>query len=173
MVVEFLNNDVALLGEFNDTPDECSLNTLESDIYTPMSIESEKEGFLIKLTESLASTNHVSYRLKRLDKMDSIINLVNAAILGSSLENLDNYSSDSLVKKALYGQILITPGLKSRLYQSASSTLTAQIVIPPYLKIESLLPGPIGIYSGNETIKLKICINLLNKTSKYTYKGSL
>ncbi len=25
----------------------------------------------------------------------------------------------------------------------------------PYLKIESLLPGPIGIDSGNETIKLK------------------
>ncbi len=105
MVVDFLNTDIALLGDFNGTPDECSLNTLESGIYTPMSIESEKEGFLIKLTESLASTNHVSYRLKRPDKMDSIVNLVNAA----TLENLDNYSSDTLVKKALYGRVLTLP----------------------------------------------------------------
>lgn len=171
---------VALLGDFNDTPDDRSLNTLESGIDTPMSIENEKGGFLVNLTEPLASKDHVSYGLKSLDKTDSIVKLVNPAIVGSRLENLDNYSSDTPVKKALYDQILVTPELKSLLYQSAEARVFDDIVgidgnddtrasdhLPVYvdfdcptcdtpdLRIESLLPNPIGKDSGNETIKIK------------------
>lgn len=170
---------VALLGDFNDTPDDRSLNTLENGSLSPREKENRIGTFLVNLTEPLAAEDRVSFGLKSLDTTNSIIKRVESSIAGSRQQNLDNFKSDTPVVKALYDQILVTKELKSLFHSSAmartfdwlegtrgNEDTRASDHIPivvnfncpdcdkPSLKIKSLLPNPSGSDSGQETITI-------------------
>ena len=171
---------VALFGDFNDTPDDRSLNTLERGIDSPMLIENVNGSFLINITEPLTLKEHVSFGLKSLDKTDSIVRLVNPSIPGSRKENIDNFLNDIPARKALYDQILVSPALITLFSQPTAAKIFDDVVgidgnddtrasdhLPVYvdfhcpdcdapkLRITALLPNPLGSDSGNELIKIQ------------------
>lgn len=170
---------VALLGDFNDTPDDASLNTMESGQLSIAEAENSVGGFLVILTEPLLYEQHVSYGLKSTDTTATIIKMLDTAIEHSRQTNFDNFESDTPVSKALYDQILITPSLarlissggKVRVFDDRSGVIgnndtRASDHVPvfldfnhpyvdtPTLKNSSLLPNPIGSDIGNETITI-------------------
>ncbi|HFQ4975373.1 TPA: hypothetical protein ACGUT0_001874 [Vibrio vulnificus] len=171
---------VALLGDFNDTPDDASLNSLEIGMKASMAVENDIGTFLVNVTEPLVANDEVSFGLKSLAKTSTIIERVEPSIMGSRQQNIDNYDSDTAVTHAMYDQILISPKLLS-LFQGKQHTtvfdftdavignddtrasdhvpviLTLGIIQPkiPNLKIKALLPNPAGTDYGNETITIK------------------
>ncbi len=171
---------VALLGDFNDTPDDRSLNTLERGITSPILIENVNGSFLINITEPLTLKAHVSFGLKSLDKTDSIVRLVNPSIPGSRKENIDNFLNDIPARKALYYPILVSPALITLFSQPTAAKIFDEVVgidgnddtqasdhLPVYvdfhcsdsdapkLRITALLSNPLGSDSGNELIQIQ------------------
>lgn len=170
---------VVLLGDFNDTPDDASLNTLETGALSPQALENVPGNYFINLAEPLVAQNLVSYGLKSNTKTDTLIELIDAAVPNSRLTNLDNYAADVEVTHAMYDQVLVTPSLVSaynnQKYAYTFEELTAVVGnedsrasdhIPviatfginahplPKLTIISLLANPVGTDYQNETITL-------------------
>jgi len=170
---------VVLLGDFNDTPDDASLNTLETGALSHQALENVPGNYFINLAEPLVAQNLVSFGLKSNAKTDALIELIDAAVLNSRQTNLDNYAADVEVTHAMYDQILVTPPLVSaynnQKYAYTFEELTAVVGnedtrasdhIPiiatfginahplPNLTIISLLANPVGTDYQNETITL-------------------
>ncbi len=116
-ILDFIDSSsydkIVLLGDFNDTPDDASLNTLETGALSPQALENVPGNYFVNLAEPLVAQNLVSYGLKSNAKTDALIELVDAVVPDSRQTNLDNYAADVEVTHAMYDQILATPALLS------------------------------------------------------------
>ncbi|NAW68182.1 hypothetical protein CAG54_04780 [Vibrio sp. V27_P1S3P104] len=183
-IVEFVNAqsnpNIVLLGDFNDTPDDASSNTLEMGYEAIRQIENVPDPFLINLTETLAARDIVSYGLKSNALTGDYFKKVDSVVVGSRQTNLDNYITDTINSHGLYDQIYISPAIDSafsskwliRTFEHPSAidgnndtrasdhlpviaTLGLTEIPKPHIKITALLPNPVGTDSKNETITLK------------------
>ncbi|CAH8242111.1 MULTISPECIES: endonuclease/exonuclease/phosphatase family protein [Vibrio] len=170
---------IALLGDFNDTPDDRSLNTLEIGLLSTLHLENNKGSFLVNLTEPLIEQDAVSYGLKSNDVTDSIVKRINPSITGSRQKNLEDFDTDLAMDKALYDQILLSASLydflggqlQAKAFDwpigiQGNDDTRASDYIPiyvdfscldcekPTLKIKSLLPNPAGSDTGKETVTI-------------------
>ncbi|ENM3764394.1 endonuclease/exonuclease/phosphatase family protein [Vibrio cholerae] len=170
---------IVLLGDFNDTPDDRSLNTLEIGQLSSLHLENNKGTFLVNLTEPLIEHDMVSYGLKSNDVTDSIVKRINPSITGSRQKNLLNIDTELAMEKALYDQILLSASLyvflggqlQAKAFDwpiaiQGNEDTRASDHIPiyvdflcldcdkPTLKISSLLPNPSGSDKGKETVTI-------------------
>jgi endonuclease/exonuclease/phosphatase family metal-dependent hydrolase len=112
---------VILLGDFNDNPDDRSLNILEQgDPEASGGVDTEEGTFLFNATESLLKEDICSYGYRDVDKKPKT-GTFNLTVPGSRAENNrwrgieHHYWRDVKVKAILFDQILVTPNLKSRI----------------------------------------------------------
>lgn len=123
MIVDYIrhnlmNRNVVLLADFNDDPDDRSLNVLEyGDPQAPGGIDTMDDTFLFNTTEQLVAKDYCSFGLNYIyghiqtDTFD-------ARIPGSREENNKwrgkeyDYYKDVKVKEILFDQILVSIDLK-------------------------------------------------------------
>ncbi len=99
-----------LLGDFNDNPDDQSLNILEQgDPDARFDVENRADAFLANLTEALAAEGQVSWgrdeqdvQAERLETRDSESRQRNAA-----LRSTNEHTGDILFDQLLVSQVLL------------------------------------------------------------------
>ena len=172
--------DYILLGDFNDNPDDRSLNILETG--NPVAVagqENTQGGFLVNLTESLLLDDHVSYGL---DANDIDNGRIETTKPGMRQENNEKRGQDYFGREVLLDQILIPRRLLGRYdpgsvhvfdhpsgvrgsWQARASDhlpMFADFVFGtnggdaprPSLAISAVLPDPNGSDRGNEQVML-------------------
>ena len=181
---EFDDDLYVLLGDFNDSPDDRSLNILESGSPHAAAGPEEIQGpFLINLTEPLWADDHVSHGRKsnELTPDASRVDLVDP---GSRDRNNSLRGTDAHTGDILFDQILIPPSMLTH-YQAGSTavfdlpvavlgnnTTRASDHLPVFadfsfstpspppthsavVQITALLPNPSGQDAGNEQVTLR------------------
>ena len=112
---------VIVLGDFNDNPDDRSLNILEyGDAAAPGGIDTEDDTFLFNTTEQFLDRDYCSWGFNYLYK-NTTADTFSLTVLGAARENNKwrgiekvDYYRDVRVKSILYDQILVSQNLKSR-----------------------------------------------------------
>ncbi|MFG0306543.1 MAG: endonuclease/exonuclease/phosphatase family protein [Phycisphaerales bacterium JB040] len=180
---EFQDRQVIVVGDFNDTPDDRSLNILETgDPDAPASMENEQGEFLVNLTETLLVDEHVSWG-KKTNDIDRSTDRIDTTTPGSRAFNFEHRDSDDLnIWDALLDQILISHNLLDNYHHGSVGVLDlgdaargnnksrASDHLPVYadfvfaapgrvdtpaLTIHACLPDPQGEDGGNETVTLR------------------
>lgn len=180
---DFHEESVILLGDFNDTPDDCSLNILESGDPDAACGPEEQEGsFMVNLTEPLYADGHVSYGLNSADVHDGEIDTTdpNARQRNNEPQRSARNSGDQL-----FDQILVTPSLTDHYVGGSAEvfdlgvaavgneTTRASDHLPVYaefvfgepgdgqgaprgnrVQIASVLPNPEGRDAGHEVVSV-------------------
>ena len=119
---------IVLLGDFNDNPDDRSLNILEyGDPDAPGGIDEASDTFLFNTSEALLDSNHCSYGYNYLhDKIES--DTFDPMVSGARAENNKwrdkphNFMRDVKVKAILFDQILVSQNLKHHVHSSGIFT---------------------------------------------------
>jgi endonuclease/exonuclease/phosphatase family metal-dependent hydrolase len=103
-----------LLGDFNDSPDDTSLNILETgDLLTKGRMENDPDHFLINLCEPLWAKDYVSFGAYLLPRGKPFV----PKVQGARKENDRwrdkdyRYPDDLSIIQILFDQILVTPAL--------------------------------------------------------------
>ena len=180
---EFQDEQVIVLGDFNDTPDDRSLNILETgDPDALASMENEQGEFLVNLTETLLVDEHVSWG-KKTNDIDRTTDRIDTTTPGSRAFNFEHRDSDDLnIWDALLDQILITHNLLDNYHHGSIAVFDlgdasrgnnksrASDHLPVYadfffgvpdqldtpdLTIHACLPNPEGEDKGHETVTLR------------------
>ncbi len=118
-VVERLREDfegkkVILLGDFNDNPDDESVNILETGNPNAQGGAEDDQGtFLVNLTEPLCAAGHVSIGVE-FDDLDAQTGRLNTIDPNSRQRNNDGRGTNLNTGKILFDQILISPGMLDR-----------------------------------------------------------
>lgn len=179
---DFHEDAFILLGDFNDAPDDRSLNILETGDPNATAGPEEIAGpFLVNLTEPLYAQGHVSFGRKSNDVHNGQINTVDpgARDRNNQLRGTDAHTGDQL-----FDQILVPPQMLERyvagsaavfdvgLAAIGNNTNRASDHLPvfadfvfgaeeepptegvPALRIISLLPNPEGPDQGNEVVTI-------------------
>lgn len=109
----FDGEDIILLGDFNDNPDDLSLNILETgrEDADPGPDDTSDDSFLLNLTQSLLNEDHVSWGLS---ERNIINNKLDTRIPGSRKRNNDTRGTQKTSGPILFDQILITPDMLRR-----------------------------------------------------------
>lgn len=180
---DFANRNFILLGDFNDDPDDRSLNILETGDVNAVGGAEELEGpFLLNLMEPLVAQDRVSEGRTAGDIVGDKIVTVDT---GSRKRNNDQRGTNQNSGDILFDQILIPVWMKSRyvggsaaifddkaaLQGSSSSRASdhlpvyAEFVLGPApddgppaatgVRIVSVLPNPTGGDPGNEEVTLR------------------
>ena len=164
-----------LLGDFNDNPDDQSLNILETgDPDAKIEIENTPGTFLVNLTEPLAALNQVTNSLFNMD-FDQNGEIINIDV-NSRNRNFDFSATDTHTGNILFDQILIPRSLLGHYIEGSATIFTGeenrgasdhlpvfadfrvQAMPGPVIDtvlIEALLPNPDGQDAGNETVTLR------------------
>lgn len=109
---DFHDEFFILLGDFNDNPDDRSLNILETgDPNTAGGPEENQGPFLINLTEPLVVSDHVSHGRNSLDIQGGQINTIDP---GSRQRNNDGRRTNEHTGDILFDQILIPAHMLNR-----------------------------------------------------------
>jgi endonuclease/exonuclease/phosphatase family metal-dependent hydrolase len=179
----FDDRDFILLGDFNDNPDDRSLNILETgDPNAPGGAEEEESDgpFLINLMEPLVAADRVSHGRNTANINDDRVDTIDP---GSRARNNDHRGEDVNTGDILFDQILIPMrmlpryvGASAQVFDSAvaargnnatrasdhlpvSAEFTLGAPEPdtggPGLRIISLLPDPTGADQGREQVTLR------------------
>jgi endonuclease/exonuclease/phosphatase family metal-dependent hydrolase len=123
MIVEYIrqnlmNKNVILLADFNDDPDDRSVNILEfGDPQVPGGIDEMEDTFLFNTSEQLVEKDYCSYGLNYI-YADVQTDTFDARVLGSREENNKwrdkqyDFYKDVKVKEILLDQVLISMNLK-------------------------------------------------------------
>ncbi len=118
------NDYIVVLGDFNDSPDDRSLNILEyGTADAKAGIDTIPDTFLFNSSEELTEKNMVSFGLGYTYKNKSSKN-VSSIVLGSRAENNKwrnkeyNYYKDVKIKDTLLDQILFSQNLKKYIQKS-------------------------------------------------------
>ena len=119
---------IVLLGDFNDNPDDRSLNILESgnpDAFP--GIDQLPDAFLYNTSEALLDSNYCSYGYNYLyEKIES--GIFDPIVSGARAENNKwrgkphNFMRDVKVKAILFDQILVSQNLKDHVQSSGVFT---------------------------------------------------
>ena len=139
MMMQFLTSrvkqdQVILLGDFNDNPDDQSLNILEYGALDAQGgVDKEPDTFLYNVTESLLEKNYCSYGYNYLydDLKEPTFDPV---VQGAREENNKwrgkehDFMQDVKVKAILFDQILVSQNLKDRLMDRGVFTGASAVV---------------------------------------------
>jgi len=117
---EFDERLYVLLGDFNDTPDDRSLNILETGDPMALAGPEQIEGpFLVNLMEPLWVLDQCSYGRKSQDAIDEVtVDLVDA---GARARNNERRGTDRNTGDALFDQILVPPSMHDRLVPDSAA----------------------------------------------------
>lgn len=161
MMVDYIKTNmsgknVVLLGDFNDNPDDRSLNILEyGDSMATGGIDSVEDTFLYNATETLLDNDYVSYGYWEIypEIPEETFNLT---VTGAREENnkwrgLENYNyyTDVKIKGILFDQVLVSMNLR------------------PYVRDVGVLNYAFAI-KGNESK-----IRFEHDSLRYLHRGSL
>jgi endonuclease/exonuclease/phosphatase family metal-dependent hydrolase len=177
----FDGKNFILLGDFNDNPDDRSLNILETGNPAALGGAEEIDGpFLINLMEPLVAAGHVSHGRTRNDIVGDRINTID---VDSRQRNNSARGTNTNTGDILFDQLLI-PVMMRSLYVTNSvkifdhevamrGTITSAAsdhlpvyadfvfgatppdpVVSTNLRIVSLLPNPSGEDMGNEQVTI-------------------
>ena len=179
---QFDEKDFILLGDFNDNPDDRSLNILETGMpNAPAGPEHILGPFLLNLTESLLVSGHVSHGRNTSDIVGERINTIDPE---SRDRNNDARGTNDHTGDILFDQILIPMRMQSRYVQGSvevfdhavgvrgNRTTRASDHLPVYadfvftasvtepdpaiaLRIVALLPNPEGADRGHEQVTIE------------------
>ena len=181
---QFQDKQFILLGDFNDNPDDRSLNILETGDPDAAAGPEEIDGpFLINLMEPLVAAGHVSHGRTIADIVGDRINTVDP---NSRARNNDHRGTNVNTGDILFDQILIPVGMRKRLANCSAKVFDHEIAIrgagdniasdhlpvfadfvfavdaisfcnpnPDALKIVALLPNPVGLDAGREEVTLR------------------
>jgi len=176
---DFDEVDFILLGDFNDNPDDRSLNILESG--SPASIGGPEEvagPFLINLTEPLMVDGHVSHGRKSNELIGDLVDTIDPK---SRDRNNDHRGDNVNTGDILFDQILIPPQMvehyvvdsahvfnhavgargndttraSDHLPVVATFVFNDQPVDLAEVRIVALLPNPAGTDAGNEQVTIR------------------
>jgi endonuclease/exonuclease/phosphatase family metal-dependent hydrolase len=176
----FDGRDFILLGDFNDNPDDRSLNILETGDPLAAAGPEETDGpFLINLAESLVAANRVSHGRNSADLVGDKVDTID---LRSRTDNNDFRGTNKNTGDILFDQILAPMRMQNRYVQGSARVfddavgaqgnentrasdhlpVSAEFIFggdnepaPDGTRILSLLPNPTGPDAGNEQITLK------------------
>ena len=177
----FEDKNFVLLGDFNDNPDDRSLNIMETGDFNALGGPEEIDGpFLINLMEPLVAAGHVSHGRTSGDMTGDRVNTIDPT---SRERNNNARGSNQNTGDILFDQLLI-PGWMGDRYVSGSAkvfdhevavrgnnTTRASDHLPvyadfefgsdvpdvtpgPQLRIVSLLPNPSGEDAGREEVAI-------------------
>jgi endonuclease/exonuclease/phosphatase family metal-dependent hydrolase len=174
----FDEKDFVLLGDFNDNPDDRSMNILETgNPATPGGAEGDGP-FLMNLMDALVAGDHVSWGRDALDIVGDHINTIDP---GSRQRNNVNRGNDVNTGEILFDQVLIPMRMKDRYVAASARVFDRAVAIegsaqtrasdhlpvfadfvlggppidpPAGIRIASLLPDPIGEDKGHEQITI-------------------
>lgn len=176
----FDDRDYVVLGDFNDNPDDRSMNILETGDSNAAGGAEEVDGpFLINLMEPLAAADHVSHGRTSGDVEGDRVETVDA---GSRDRNNDARGTDVNTGDILFDQLLIPVGMRGR-YVSGSAKVfdreaavrgsnnnrasdhlpvSAEFVFGAdeepapvsQVRITALLPNPSGTDAGREEVTI-------------------
>jgi endonuclease/exonuclease/phosphatase family metal-dependent hydrolase len=104
--------DFVILGDWNDNPDDQSLNILETGDVTAQTEKEESDGpFLVNLCEPLVLRGHVSYGRGVGDVVNGTVDTVDA---GSRDRNFNNRFTNVHTGDILFDQLLVPVRTKAR-----------------------------------------------------------
>lgn len=109
--------NVVVLGDFNDCPDDVSVNILESgNLFVKGGRQTPEAPFLINLMEPLYDADSITHGLAALYKGDPLTPVVpGAKDQNEKLRGKDyNYPGDVHIEQILFDQILVSPSLAAR-----------------------------------------------------------
>ncbi|MHC4270393.1 MAG: endonuclease/exonuclease/phosphatase family protein [Planctomycetota bacterium] len=179
---DFEDRNYILLGDFNDNPDDRSLNILETGDPNVSAGPEEIQGpFMINLTEPLLVVGHVSHGRKSNDIIGDHVNTIDSE---SRRRNNENRGTNVHTGDILFDQILIPPRMFDKYVQGSAQIfnhkvgvngnntnrasdhlpVSAEFVFDSSdsdeetalnIMIASLLPNPNGIDNGNEQVTLR------------------
>lgn len=178
---------IILLGDFNDTPDDASLNTIENGQLSQLEMENDLGSLMVNLAEPVLQLDYVTYGLNTRSIVDESIN---ATIRGSRINNYRGYDDDYEVRKALYDQILISTHFYETLNYPQIAIYTEADAIQGndntrasdhvpimvtlfnvedevgHINITSILPNPVGPDNDHEKVTLR-------STLPYIFSGTV
>lgn len=100
-------SDVILMGDFNDSPDDTSLNILETgDSNADAAREDTPGGFLVNLAEPLTAAGHVS---QGLSNPRLTVGRIDTTDAGSRDRNFAHRNDNTNTGACLFDQILVSP----------------------------------------------------------------
>lgn len=175
---QFHEDRFVILGDFNDNPDDASLNILEiGDSNAITEMEDNIGTFLINLFEPLNADGHVSHGRRASDIINGQIDTIDS---NSRRRNYEHRNDDAHTGDILFDQILVPHqvyqsyvldsavvfnrpiAVEGQSYRVASDHLPvyADFIFPTNgsdvaVRIISLLPNPKGKDAGNEIVILK------------------
>jgi endonuclease/exonuclease/phosphatase family metal-dependent hydrolase len=126
LMVEYIKSklkkrNVILLGDFNDNPDDRSLNILEyGNPNAAAGIDSRGDTFLFNATERLLENDYCSYGYNYLFDSTALSDTFNLVVAGARAENNKwrdkphDFMNDVKIKTILFDQILLSKNLKSK-----------------------------------------------------------
>ena len=177
----FDDRDYVVLGDFNDNPDDRSLNVLETgDSNAAGGAEGVDGPFLINLMEPLVAANHVSHGRTSGDVVGDRVNTVDPE---SRDRNNDARGTDVNTGDILFDQLLIPVGMRGKYVSGSAKVFDREVAVrggnnnrasdhlPVFaefvfgvepeeptpvsqVRITSLLPNPAGADAGREEVTL-------------------
>lgn len=178
---KFSDKDFILLGDFNDNPDDQSMNILETGDPNASAGPEEIDGpFLINLVEPLLAAGHVSHGRTSADIAGDRVNTIDPL---SRKRNNDLRGTNANTGDILFDQLLIPVWMKTKYVQGSASVFDREVAVkgntttrasdhlpvsaefefggedeeetPGQLKIVSLLPNPNGVDAGREEVTIR------------------
>lgn len=176
----FDDRDYVVLGDFNDNPDDKSLNVLETGDSNAAGGAEETDGpFLINLMEPLVAADHVSHGRTSGDIDGDRVETVDP---GSRDRNNGARGTDQNTGDILFDQLLIPVGMRERYVSGSAKVFDREVAVrgsnnnrasdhlpvfaefvfgadeepAPVLpvRITSLLPNPAGVDAGREEVTI-------------------
>lgn len=126
---KFKNKNVVLLGDFNDSPDDASLNILETGDPNASPGNNDGQGkFLINTCEPLWAANMVSYGAK-VDRVDKNTGLLNVVFNTARNRNNDLRGTGTNTGPILFDQILVSAKMKNALMGKSAVIFTEPVAL--------------------------------------------
>jgi endonuclease/exonuclease/phosphatase family metal-dependent hydrolase len=136
----FDEQDFIVLGDFNDNPDDRSLNILESgDPNAPAGVEEIPGPFLINLCEPLVSAGHVSIGRTQADIQNGKINTIDPL---SRTRNISAVGTNAHTGDILFDQLLIPVRMAERHVLGSTRVFDDPVAVlgPDVLRASDHLP---------------------------------
>lgn len=177
---DFDEKTFVILGDFNDNPDDRSLNILESGDPGKLGGPEVNPGpFLVNLTETLCAVGHVSHGRKSNDISNGKINTIDST---SRSRNNNARGTNANTGDILFDQLLVSDAMNQLYVQDSvkvfdggvgaegNDNTRASDHLPVFAKFRfqgmspgtpagtiqllAVLPNPVGIDRGNEEVHL-------------------
>ncbi len=124
---DFSGRNFILLGDFNDNPDDKSLNILETgESKTYAEMENRRGGFLINITETLCSEGFVSYGRDNRHVENSFVNTLDRE---SRKRNFDGRGTNVNTGDILFDQILIPHQMSGRFIKNSATVFNSPAAV--------------------------------------------